>query len=164
MFWPWLPPWIIQRATQCPKHVEKIRRNPRLLRDFTLLSFPGYYNLIIGYGVWCLLNNIRIEYVDNTGRRLIDQDTEFTITIVDEPAAKQITLFPTTRTAVVSVPDVSAERTVADDFFQLRDFLSRNRDLNSSSLNSSSASGWLMEVKRHFSRLNLMGASTAILI
>ena len=61
------------------------------------------------------------------------QDTEFTITIVDEPAAKQITLFPTTRTAVVSVPDVSAERTVADDFFQLRDFLSRNFDLNSSS-------------------------------
>ena len=66
-------------------------------------------------------------------RQEVSQDGEVSISILDEPKGKRVTLFPTTKTAVVMNTTGPMDPPLADAYFQLREFLSRNRDLNSSS-------------------------------
>ena len=66
-------------------------------------------------------------------RHEISQNGEVSISILDEPKGKRVTLFPSTKTAIVMNTTSPTDQPLAGAFFQLREFLSRSRDLNSSS-------------------------------
>lgn len=66
-------------------------------------------------------------------RQEASQNGEVSISILDETQGKRVTLFPATKTAVVMNKTGPMDQPLADAFFQLREFVSQNRDLNSSS-------------------------------
>ncbi len=69
-------------------------------------------------------------------RQEISHNGEMTIRIFDELTGKRLMLLPATKTAVVLNTTGPMDQSLADAFFQLREFLSRNRDLNNSPFRS----------------------------